>query len=229
MHTAPPFAPRCSTVSHVAQTRWLVAPLPPSGLDTGDLVLFDRPCLKMGGFFGAAVCAAAKVMGSSPFDHIGVVVRNDEKGVATMKNTCRPETNTGREERGGGKSMSGRVGGGATGVRGSWVEGWNKGGVEGGRKEWRRTSALQNRLAELQAVLALRKADWRPYLWLRADVNALASSCVYKSMLVSAYALPTFHSSLRAAPPSPKSRLKANAACVAYADGHRPLSNKDTI
>lgn len=46
-----------------------------AGLDTGDLVLFDRPCLKMGGVFGAAVCAAAKVVGGSPFDHVGVVVR----------------------------------------------------------------------------------------------------------------------------------------------------------
>eukprot|EP00752_Nemacystus_decipiens_P004689 g4277.t1 len=52
-------------------------------LDTGDLVLFDRPCLKMGGFFGAAVCAAAKVMGGSPFDHIGVVVK-DENGLNSM-------------------------------------------------------------------------------------------------------------------------------------------------
>lgn len=55
------------------------APARPAGLDTGDLVLFDRPCLKMGGFFGAAVCAAAKVMGGSPFDHIGVVVRKTEE------------------------------------------------------------------------------------------------------------------------------------------------------
>lgn len=66
------------------QTRWVMTgwPYPPTlswppreGLDTGDLVLFDRPCLKMGGFFGAAVCAAAKIMGGSPFDHVGVVVR----------------------------------------------------------------------------------------------------------------------------------------------------------
>ncbi|CAN0560653.1 unnamed protein product, partial [Ectocarpus sp. 12 AP-2014] len=53
------------------------------GLDTGDLVLFDRPCLKMGGFFGAAICAAAKVVGGVPFDHIGVVVK-DEKGLNVM-------------------------------------------------------------------------------------------------------------------------------------------------
>lgn len=51
----------------------------PSGLDTGDLILFDRPCLKMGGFFGAAICAAAKLMSGSPFDHIGVVVRERER------------------------------------------------------------------------------------------------------------------------------------------------------
>ncbi|CAM9508508.1 unnamed protein product, partial [Ectocarpus fasciculatus] len=55
----------------------------PAGLDTGDLVLFDRPCLKMGGFFGAAICAAAKMVGGVPFDHIGVVVR-DEKGLNVM-------------------------------------------------------------------------------------------------------------------------------------------------
>ncbi|CAM9350083.1 unnamed protein product, partial [Ectocarpus sp. 4 AP-2014] len=55
----------------------------PAGLDTGDLVLFDRPCLKMGGFFGAAICAAAKVVGGVPFDHIGVVVK-DEKGLNVM-------------------------------------------------------------------------------------------------------------------------------------------------
>ncbi|CAM9376650.1 unnamed protein product, partial [Hapterophycus canaliculatus] len=53
------------------------------GLDTGDLILFDRPCLKMGGFFGAAICAAAKLMSGSPFDHIGVVVK-DEKGLNVM-------------------------------------------------------------------------------------------------------------------------------------------------
>lgn len=51
---------------------------PTAGLDTGDLVLFDRPCLRMGGIFGAAVCAAAKVAGGSPFDHIGVVVGGEE-------------------------------------------------------------------------------------------------------------------------------------------------------
>ena len=54
---------------------------PHEGLDTGDLVLFDRPCLKMGGFFGAAICAAAKVVGGSPFDHIGVVVRKTEREI----------------------------------------------------------------------------------------------------------------------------------------------------
>lgn len=52
------------------------------GLDTGDLVLFDRPCLKMGGFFGAAICAAAKVVGGSPFDHVGVVVRSLGKRIS---------------------------------------------------------------------------------------------------------------------------------------------------
>ncbi|CAN0249236.1 unnamed protein product [Scytosiphon promiscuus] len=56
---------------------------PPPDLDTGDLILFDRPCLKMGGFFGAAICAAAKLMSGSPFDHIGVVVK-DENGLNTM-------------------------------------------------------------------------------------------------------------------------------------------------
>ncbi|CAB1121396.1 unnamed protein product [Ectocarpus sp. CCAP 1310/34] len=54
-----------------------------ASLDTGDLVFFDRPCLKMGGFFGAAICAAAKVVGGVPFDHIGVVVK-DEKGLNVM-------------------------------------------------------------------------------------------------------------------------------------------------
>ena len=45
-----------------------------TGLDTGDLVLFDRPCSKMGSIIGI-VCSTAKVVGGSPFDHIGVVVR----------------------------------------------------------------------------------------------------------------------------------------------------------
>lgn len=55
-------------------------PCPPLvGLDTGDLVLFDRPCLKMGGFFGAAICSVAKVVGGSPYDHIGVVVSRMSK------------------------------------------------------------------------------------------------------------------------------------------------------
>ncbi|CAN0223750.1 unnamed protein product, partial [Laminaria digitata] len=55
--------------------------MPPScvhiltGLDTGDLVLFDRPCSKMGSVIGAIICSTAKVVGGSPFDHIGVVVR----------------------------------------------------------------------------------------------------------------------------------------------------------
>lgn len=43
-------------------------------LDTGDLVLFDRPCTKMGSLYGGFVCAAAKTVSGSPYDHIGVVV-----------------------------------------------------------------------------------------------------------------------------------------------------------
>ncbi|CAM9820453.1 unnamed protein product [Ascophyllum nodosum] len=41
-------------------------------------MLFDRPCFMMGSLFGAAICSAAKVVGDSPFDHIGVVVRQED-------------------------------------------------------------------------------------------------------------------------------------------------------
>lgn len=50
------------------------------GLDTGDIVLFDRPCFKMGSFVGAAVCIAAKTVSGCPFDHVGVVVSDKAHG-----------------------------------------------------------------------------------------------------------------------------------------------------
>ncbi len=46
-------------------------------LDTGDIVMFNRPCLKLG-TFGALVCASAKFAENTPWDHVGVVVRGKD-------------------------------------------------------------------------------------------------------------------------------------------------------
>lgn len=68
----------------------------------------------MGGFFGAAVCAAAKFMGGSPFDHIGVVVRKTRQdkratgGLASGSDHMAGEK--GRGKKGGGAARGGRLG-----------------------------------------------------------------------------------------------------------------------
>ena len=46
-------------------------------LDTGDIILFNRPCLSMG-FYGGLICAGAKIIGRSPWDHVGVIIRHPE-------------------------------------------------------------------------------------------------------------------------------------------------------
>jgi uncharacterized protein YycO len=43
-------------------------------LNTGDLILFSRPCLAMSPL-GAAICACAKMVSQSHWDHVGVVIR----------------------------------------------------------------------------------------------------------------------------------------------------------
>jgi hypothetical protein len=48
-------------------------------LDTGDIVLFSRPCTRMG-IFGGFLCFSTKLFHDTPWDHIGVVVR-DSAGV----------------------------------------------------------------------------------------------------------------------------------------------------
>jgi CRP-like cAMP-binding protein len=48
-------------------------------LDTGDIVLFSRPCTRMG-IFGGFLCFSTKLFHDTPWDHIGVVVR-DAAGV----------------------------------------------------------------------------------------------------------------------------------------------------
>jgi CRP-like cAMP-binding protein len=44
-------------------------------LDTGDIVLFSRPCTRMG-IFGGFLCFSTKLFHDTPWDHIGVVVRD---------------------------------------------------------------------------------------------------------------------------------------------------------
>lgn len=47
-------------------------------IDTGDIVLFNRPCSQMS-FFGALICFSTKMLAQSSWDHIGVVLK-DESG-----------------------------------------------------------------------------------------------------------------------------------------------------
>jgi solute carrier family 25 phosphate transporter 23/24/25/41 len=49
----------------------------PPGLDAGDIVLFNRRCLAMAPL-GALICAVAKAMSNSRWDHVGVVVRKED-------------------------------------------------------------------------------------------------------------------------------------------------------
>lgn len=46
-------------------------------VDTGDIVLFDRPCLSMG-IWGGMICMGAKFLGGTKWDHVGVVIRDPE-------------------------------------------------------------------------------------------------------------------------------------------------------
>ncbi|CAN0022867.1 unnamed protein product, partial [Phaeothamnion confervicola] len=41
--------------------------------NTGDIILFSRPCLRFG-VVGATICTATKLLHSTPWDHVGVVV-----------------------------------------------------------------------------------------------------------------------------------------------------------
>lgn len=51
----------------------------PSGLDSGDIVLFNRRCMSMS-IAGAALCVVAKLFDNSQWDHVGVVVRHPDTG-----------------------------------------------------------------------------------------------------------------------------------------------------
>lgn len=51
----------------------------PPGLDSGDIVLFNRRCLSMPPA-GAGLCAISKVMSNSRWDHVGIVVRDPRDG-----------------------------------------------------------------------------------------------------------------------------------------------------
>lgn len=51
----------------------------PAGLDSGDIVLFNRRCLSMPPA-GAGLCALAKFMSNSRWDHVGIVVRDPRDG-----------------------------------------------------------------------------------------------------------------------------------------------------
>lgn len=51
----------------------------PSGLDSGDIVLFNRRCFSMP-FRGAALCCLAKVFSNSAWDHVGMVIREPKTG-----------------------------------------------------------------------------------------------------------------------------------------------------
>ena len=51
----------------------------PPGLDSGDIVLFNRRCLSMPPA-GAALCAVSKLFSNSAWDHVGVVIRHPATG-----------------------------------------------------------------------------------------------------------------------------------------------------
>ncbi|GLE00250.1 hypothetical protein PINS_up008977 [Pythium insidiosum] len=55
----------------------LAALLDDLGVDTGDVVIFDRKCASMS-LYGGAICASAKLFGDTRWDHNGVVVRDPE-------------------------------------------------------------------------------------------------------------------------------------------------------
>ncbi|KAG5188794.1 hypothetical protein JKP88DRAFT_138967, partial [Tribonema minus] len=46
-------------------------------LDTGDIVLFSRPCQRMG-VLGCILCLGTKTVHATPWDHIGVVVKDKD-------------------------------------------------------------------------------------------------------------------------------------------------------
>jgi len=54
----------------------LVVNLPP-GLDSGDLVLFNRRCLSMSPY-GALICGLSKFFSKSRWDHVGLIVRKED-------------------------------------------------------------------------------------------------------------------------------------------------------
>ncbi|KAA8495512.1 Uracil catabolism protein 4 [Porphyridium purpureum] len=51
----------------------------PAGLDSGDVVLFNRSCRKMK-IYAMLVCAAAKMVSNSRWDHVGMVVKHPDTG-----------------------------------------------------------------------------------------------------------------------------------------------------
>lgn len=51
----------------------------PPGLDSGDVVLFNRRCTSMP-FTGAALCVVAKLFSNSQWDHVGVIIRHPATG-----------------------------------------------------------------------------------------------------------------------------------------------------
>eukprot|EP00177_Eucheuma_denticulatum_P005566 GFKZ01010114.1.p1 GENE.GFKZ01010114.1~~GFKZ01010114.1.p1 ORF type:complete len:1193 (-),score=162.98 GFKZ01010114.1:275-3853(-) len=51
----------------------------PPGLDSGDIVLFNRRCTSMAPA-GAVLCAVAKIFSNSQWDHVGVVIRDTRTG-----------------------------------------------------------------------------------------------------------------------------------------------------
>ncbi len=51
----------------------------PAGLDSGDIVLFNRRCMSMAPT-GAALCAVAKFFSNSAWDHVGIVVTDPNTG-----------------------------------------------------------------------------------------------------------------------------------------------------
>lgn len=55
------------------------APVLPSGLDSGDVVLFNRRCTSMP-VTGALLCVVSKLFSNSQWDHVGVVIRHPATG-----------------------------------------------------------------------------------------------------------------------------------------------------
>eukprot|EP00899_Mesostigma_viride_P003093 jgi/Mesvir1/12785/Mv22838-RA.1 len=58
----------------------------PAGLDSGDIVLFNRSCMAMPPY-GAVICAGAKLLSNSKWDHLGIVIRRENGDLYLLEAT----------------------------------------------------------------------------------------------------------------------------------------------